>query len=141
MDRHRLGPKYGIPVESMCFTEVQLYGDPNPEYTIKNLLSLDPRIISGQLCLRVQQWALFCAIIPLDSAIVEFPKVSTHEYMVRSDSLSFVKCKLEHSSGSNPYCLTCGEVLRWQWRCTDYKAEIMDLNEHGKFSLSPNGWN
>jgi hypothetical protein len=86
MDRHRLGPKYGIPVESMCFTKVQLYGDPNLEYTIKNLLSVDPRIISGQLCLRIQQWALFCAIIPPDSAIVGFLKVCTHEYMVRLDS-------------------------------------------------------
>ena len=59
MERHKLGSKHGVPIESLSHTEVSLDKSLDGK---QRLVFVNPRIFHGpnglSLCLRVQNWVL-----------------------------------------------------------------------------------
>ena len=55
MARHRHDLGYGIALDALSITKIQ----PSDFAEVTTLLSVEPRIISDELCLRVQQWVMF----------------------------------------------------------------------------------
>jgi hypothetical protein len=55
MERHNKGAPYGKPLETLAMSEIHV--DSRSNRTI--LMSVEPRIVEDELCLRIQQWGVF----------------------------------------------------------------------------------
>jgi hypothetical protein len=106
MARHRQGPPCGIPLEELAVTEIQTDSDSTV------LMSVEPRIISEELYLRIQQWYVVKPGVSLEMNMHFRTEqlVCSHLEMASGDGQRLVDCKLSHhrSAGGqqcDPECL------------------------------------
>ena len=124
MARHRNGPKYGISMSSLSFTEIKW----RKMYKVWTLLSVEPRIIDNELFLRVQHWIAFDQDDQPTFERTRGPSICSHinKYAGKYEgkdtgytTIDLLQCQIQHVGG-RASCPTCSAL----YRCIDCAVEF-----------------
>ena len=129
MLRHRRGSSYGIALDTLSNTEVHRMG--RKKLTI--LMSVDSRILSNELCLRVQQWIMPDPGEELSEALsISFPRISYDTDLYSGPEMrQLCECKLRHAN-QRVDCLTCSPLLQCGDCAIEFQTDYMDYAPHGQ---------
>jgi hypothetical protein len=137
MKRHRNGGNYGIPVKNLAVTEVQTYSGNEIERKMVTLFSVEPSIITDEMYIRVQHWALFPLFNPLRREKLTFTHLCHHDWRNHSLLFSIIKAyEVAHYKSSIPpgcrilCCATCS---------AEFEVEVRYF-ENGRAALVITKW-
>ncbi|KAK5714255.1 tyrosine protein phosphatase 1 [Elasticomyces elasticus] len=132
MMRHRQGSPYGVRPASLDVLEVH-----NAELRAEStsLLSIEAKVIDGELYMRVQQWATFTTMVPIHwpswSALPyvtpgpDWLSICSHITRLHPIMPRLMECKQMHHRFD---CVTCHKLLQCDKCCTEFEVEIRHLD-------------
>jgi hypothetical protein len=97
---------------------------------ITTLFSVESKIISGEIYLRVQHLAIFPSCNPLSSRKIGFIPLCKHNEECRGALFSMIACQLSHID--NTRCPLCHGFLYCKKCSTDFQVQIQDLGAQGQ---------
>ena len=125
MARHRRDPACETVPDSLSFTEAQI----SDHYKVTTLLSVEPRIVSGELFWRVQQWKMFDRDAASKVAEVRVLGVCTHIHRSTRHYLpNLIPCKMQHRDQEG-HCITCHPLLRCSECDVEFQVDLKQLGD------------
>nr|POE78513.1 hypothetical protein CFP56_60745 [Quercus suber] len=136
MARHLFGRDHGIDLDALAVTEVACI----PGGDFSTLLSVDPGIVDGELCMRVQQWMCFPS--NNHSCLFEHRRWSICTHLESSNILfvpKLLRCKLHHAD-SQQACPMCYPLLSCKLCNVQFSVKLRALEDGRTTAVVVSKW-
>lgn len=127
MVRYRNGLNFGMPLDALSITEVQTFD----YFKATTLLAVEPRIVSDELCLRVQQWIKFDRReVPSVENTRSLGICSHVNRFTISHMPNLIQCKLRHCNQKQD-CRTCHSFFQCSECAAEFEVDTRDFGDRG----------
>nr|POE88110.1 hypothetical protein CFP56_11339 [Quercus suber] len=133
MARHSFGPDHGFDLAVLAGTEIACI----PPVDLTTLLSVDPGIIDGEFCMRVQQW--FCFSSGNYACLFKHRRWKVCSHIVYYFMPELVECKLRHADQQQA-CQTCYPLLSCTLCNVEFSLNFRALEDGQTTALVVSKW-